>query len=531
MKSADDGKKLKLTVFLIKDGYKNIEEFLSFKDLHVVPVEKGGKQIGTLIYKGGFQSKPSWVSIFEGLQGFDSKSIFNQSSKALYVLKHEGRWFCFTFGYARHLIGDLAYERNFGLIVTLNLGDPAAIKSIDKTNISHVSLHSREQAAREIELANFEFDNDIDLLKSITAKSPIIEGEDQETLSGRDSVTIYTTVTVDAFPTIAKRLYDAFKSTKYKKNYPWLGKIKEERDTQVIDGLDSALVSKILKKEFHKIWLAIPELVEWEQISGFAFKHKSEGPTKHGPVLYQDLDIDEWSKVARGNNELTAKQLKGKKVFLYWQDGRDPSSWSLYRCLNAEIDLNHKKYILNDGDWYNIESGYVNEVTDFYGSVPSTKIKLPPYGTNTEPNYLKSVAVNPGDYALMDRQVVMIGGGRSRVEFCDLYSKDKKEIIHVKKYGGSSVLSHLFSQAVVSGGCFLHEADFRARLNDRLPHGFKLRNPKEQPVANEYEVCIAIMSKEKGPLELPFFSKVSFKHAVKALHNLGYKVTKLKIEQ
>jgi uncharacterized protein (TIGR04141 family) len=144
---------------------------------------------------------------------------------------------------------------------------------------------------------------------------------------------------------------------------------------------------------------------------------------------------------------------------------------------------------------------------------------------------LKTVAKNPGDYALMDRQVVMIGGGRSRVEFCDLYSKDRKEIIHVKKYGGSSVLSHLFSQAIVSGGCFLHEAEFRSRLNELLPHGLKLGNPNEQPVAGEYEVCVAIMSKEKGPLELPFFSKVSFKHAVKGLRNLGYKVTKLKIDR
>ena len=93
------------------------------------------------------------------------------------------------------------------------------------------------------------------------------------------------------------------------------------------------------------------------------------------------------------------------------------------------------------------------------------------------------------------------------------------------------MLSHLFSQAIVSGGCFLHEVDFRIRLNDLLPHGYKLLNPKEQPVPSEYEICIAVMSKEKGPLELPFFSKVSFKHAVKGLHNLGYKVTKLKIEQ
>jgi uncharacterized protein (TIGR04141 family) len=118
--------------------------------------------------------------------------------------------------------------------------------------------------------------------------------------------------------------------------------------------------------------------------------------------------------VTRIDNDLTAKQLKSKKVFVYWQDGRD-SSWSLYRCLNAEIDLSHKKYILNDGDWYNIESGYVTEVNDFYNSVPNSKIKLPAYGANTEPSYLKSVAVNLEGYALMDRQEVMIGGGRSRV--------------------------------------------------------------------------------------------------------------------
>ncbi|MCI0560388.1 MAG: TIGR04141 family sporadically distributed protein, partial [Nitrososphaera sp.] len=420
MKSSRAGRKQKLTVFLIKDSYKEIDDFLSFNGFQVVPLQNGEKEIGTLIYKSGFQSTPSWVSIFEGLNGFDSRSIVNQSSKALYVLKHDGRWFCFTFGYARHLIDELAYERNFGLIVSLNLGDPAAIKSIDKTNISHISLHSREQAAREIELANFEFDNDIDLLKSITAKSPLVKGEEQETLSGRDSVTVYTTVTVEAFSDIAKRLYDAFNSKKYKKHYPWLGKIKEERDTQVIDDLDRALVSKILKKDFHKIWLAIPELLEWEQVRGFAYKYRSEGLTKAGPVLYQDLDIDEWSKVARIDDELTAKQLKSKKIFLYWEDGRDPSSWSAYRCLNAEIDLKHKKYILNDGDWYNIESVYVKEVTDFFGLVPDSSIKLPPFSANNEPDYLKSVSEPPGVYALMDRKEVMIGGGRSRVEFCDL---------------------------------------------------------------------------------------------------------------
>jgi uncharacterized protein (TIGR04141 family) len=52
-----------------------------------------------------------------------------------------------------------------------------------------------------------------------------------------------------------------------------------------------------------------------------------------------------------------------------------------------------------------------------------------------------------------------------------------------------------------------------------------------QPSPKDYEICIAVMSKEKGALELPFFSKVSIKHAVKALRNQGYNVTKLKIER
>jgi len=530
MPTKGDANRFKVTVFLIKDGYTKIEDFLGIKDFKVVAVTSGTKEIGTLVYKGGFQTKPGWVSIFDGVRGFDSKGIWNQSSKAIFVLKHDGRWFCFTFGYARHLIDELTYERNFGLIVSLNLGDPTGMKSIDKTNVGHVSLRSREQATREIALASFEFNDDIDLLRSVTAKLPKGKDEDQETVSGRDSVAIYTTVTVEAFADIAKRLYAAFKSTSYKKQYPWLGKIREERDKQTVEALDSALLAKIVNEQFEKVWLAIPELVVWEEIRGFAFKYRAEDIQKAGPVLYQDLDIEAWCKVVRIDTGLTADQLKKKKVFVYWEDGRDPTPWSVYLCLNAEIDLAKNKYILNDGDWYNIESNFVQEVNDFYNSMPNSKIQLPSYGTNTEPEYLKAVASSNGAYALMDRKEVMIGGGRSRVEFCDLYS-NAKEVIHVKKYGGANLLSHLFSQALVSGQCFLYDAAFRSGVNKLLPHGFKFASTKNQPIAKDYEICIAIMSKVKGSLELPFFSKVSLKHAVQSLCNIGYKVTKLKIPQ
>ena len=154
-------------------------------------------------------------------------------------------------------------------------------------------------------------------------------------------------------------------------------------------------------------------------------------------------------------------------------------------------------------------------------------VKLPPYGAKKEPEYNEYIAINyANDFDLMDTKTIHIGGGRSSIEFCDLFSK---QLIHVKKYGGSSVLSHLFQQGVVSGELFISSDIFRGKVNDRLSNDYKLENVKNRPNSTEYEICFAIMSDVPGDLHLPFFSKVVMKNAVKRLRAYGYKVTKKKI--
>lgn len=524
-KAKEEWKKLKVTVFLIKEGYAKVDGFVELDgDFRRLEVNVDGAD-GELIYKGGFRSVPDWAALFQGVPGFKKADIFNQSSRGLYVMKHKNRYFCFTFGHARHLINQLAYERNFGLIVTLNMSDPASVRSIDKTNISHVALHSREQATKNLEIGEFEFDYDIDILKSITAHvEKADENDDTETVSGRDSISIHTRVDLASFKELAADLYTAYGKDRYKKLYPWFEFIQEERDKRIVEALDSELVSKIIDKKFHDVWLAIPEVVEWQDIKGFANKRRN------APVTRLDLDIEEWAKECEIDEQLTVESLKHKNVFMYWTDDRPPIPWKVYRCLNAEIDLHGKKYILNDGAWYHIAKNYVSEVNEFYHSVPDSQIVLPPYGAKKEPDYLESVAALDGSYALMDRKLIRYAGGRSPVEFCDLYSKGG-DIIHVKKYAGSSVLSHLFSQALVSGDYFLHEEGFRKELNGKLTEGFKLKDVGASPAPKDYKICLAIMSDKPGTLELPFFSKVSLKFAVKALRKLGYEVSKLKISR
>lgn len=529
MAASTAGKRHKLTVFLIKEGYDSIEHFLTVGKLNSLSVSRAGTE-GTFFFKSGFESQPSWASIFAELPGFNPKSIVNRGSRALYVTQVKDRWFCFTFGYTRHLIAESAIERNFGLIVALNMGDPSAFKAIDKTNISHVALQSREQASRDVGFEGFEFDTDIDLLKSITAKSPEMEGEEQETYSGRDSITIYTRVNIATFSDVATRLYKAYQKKTYRKRYPWIDKITQERDSTVVASLDDAMVAMVSSGDLDKIWLAVPEILNWEEIDGFSYRIPTTNPKKPGPVLYPDIDLDDWMTEVKLQGQVTLNHLRNRKVFRCFKDGTEAATWPVYRCLNAEIDLGGQKYFLNDSDWYNVDGNYVKDIESFYSSIPDSSLSLPKFGAQTEPAYLDGLKTTHPQLAIMDRKLVMTGSGKSRIEFCDIYSKSK-DIIHVKQYGGSSVLSHLFNQALVSAECLLYEQSFRESVHALLPPGFKFADARKTPVANSHTICIAIMSKVQGPLEIPFFSKVSMKHAVKALRRMDFKVTKLKIER
>lgn len=173
----------------------------------------------------------------------------------------------------------------------------------------------------------------------------------------------------------------------------------------------------------------------------------------------------------------------------------------------------------------------IKRIQSQYEAIQSKRYEkhLPEYEDENEEKYNKRVVNSaPEEFALLDKENIRLPDAASPVEPCDIFRKEK-ELIHVKRYGGSSVLSHLFNQGLVSGELLQRELIFRKEFNQKLPGNLKIDRIEERPKPNEYTIVFAIISEQEDGIDLPFFSKISLKHAVNRLEAFGHNVKLAKV--
>lgn len=124
-----------------------------------------------------------------------------------------------------------------------------------------------------------------------------------------------------------------------------------------------------------------------------------------------------------------------------------------------------------------------------------------------------------------------IPGRTTPIEICDLLSKDR-QLIHVKRHVGSSDLSHLFAQGLVSAELLQMNLEFRREAHAKVAtvaHGRPgfdfLAGARFVP--SDYEVVYAIIERWQGcrcAEALPFFSKVNLREVATNLRSRGFRV-------
>lgn len=521
---APDGKKptLNLTIYLAKTVYHSPTSLLKERENNLLNfrITSGGLAIGDLYVQTVTPRAPRWARYFR--DHIDVRQLGKvSSSSAVLIVNTKGRLYAITFGQGRYLLLSECWEERFGLIVALNCVGENNVRSIDKRTFDAISRHSREQASRETSARDFGLDIERDLLRAVTGTPT--DNAFGKRLYGMDALNVSASAEIEDIPNLLSSFHEKYLDISYKKNFPWVDQIAEVKNPGVRDKLDSLLIERIRSKTFDRIWMAVPEVVPWEKVAEFRFAFGSRAPG------HTDIHLDAFIESLDDPASLEKHTLLHRYVHCIDIDGITIDKWQAYRCLYAELDHEGDSFLLSGGNWYRVARDFVDEVNRYYDQIPVYRANLPEYNDPSETAYNERVAISDvSRFALMDRKVISHGGGYGQVEFCDLYTSDK-DLIHIKRYGGSSVLSHLFSQGLVSGELFQTDRSFRQKVNDHLLPPFKLDDCSKRPESREYQVVFAVVSDAPGDLVLPFFSRLNLKHAVRRLEGYGYRVARAKI--
>jgi uncharacterized protein (TIGR04141 family) len=512
-----------LSIYLAKEGLEDPASCIKVPDgLAQFEIKDENGPLGTLYVEARTDKPPRWARFF--VPQIRPAQLGRVSSTAAVLhIRIDGRAVLLTFGQGRHLLHQACWEERFGLRVTLNSIGGTSVRSIDKHTLDTVGRHTRVQVSKESAPSEFGIDTERDIIRAITG-TPLDRGLGNN-LSGFESMHINATVTIETLRELLHQYLEQFKLETFKETFPWVDHVSEVKESTLKTSLDALMLQAIVEHRSDKCWLALPEPIEWHRVAGFRY-----GGSRSRP-LRNDIDLASFiADLQISENDIAAEFLITRDI--YGVDGDDIKqySWSAYKCVYCEADYAGNTYILNTGKWYKIATSFVAQTNDYVLKIPKYEHNLPPYADATEEAYNARVAtIAPNDYHLMDQKFIYIGGGHSKIEFCDLI-RAGGDIIHVKRYGGSGVLSHLFSQAVVSGQMFVSDLDFRKSANPYFPTFFQLNDVESRPNPDSYKIVFAIVSKDNSSkLTLPFFSRLSLRNAAHTLRGYGYKVALAKI--
>ncbi len=504
-----------LTIYLVHHG---IEDHTAIVRPGATqhPVSIVGRDAADLYVKVGYAHPPPWVTFFAGAAG-DLSSVQGQSTGAVLLIEARQRLFAITFGFGHLMLQPGVTDERFGLKVTLNAVDHNQIRSVDRETLDSATPHSQIQASRATSITDFGLNVEQDLLRAVTGKPR--DTTLGKRLTGKDGLRTTGPFRLGDLPQLLPRFPAESKKDDYKEHFAWVDHIREVKDANLRQRLDDFLQGRLRQEELEGMWLAIPERIDWQTNDGFTYSTAANAERR------DDIHLRSFLAYVRNPAIITVDAIKHRyRVYAHGSENDTIQHvWSVYQCLYAEVEHQGAQYLLNTGTWYNVDRTFRARIERAFQNVPRRAVDLPnAEAGEAERDYNTRVHNSaPRTYALMDRRTIPYPDPQSPIELCDLYTS-RKELIHVKKYGQSGTLSHLFAQGVMSATLLAQDAKFRRAANGKLPTTHKLIDPTQPLRPRSHTVTYAIISASNSELSIPFFSKVTLSHATTVLQGLGY---------
>lgn len=568
-------KTTKLSVRLLKENVSTPTDAIKEDQTNLGPIELTGTPDDKALWAGQIYSgDPNWFEFFnpEEIAKLKENHIFGAGGGAVLFVRvvdtfqqerqdddqeatAEGaeqeedepryRWMAVCFGMGYHALQPDKIEPNFGTIVALNKIGQDLIRSIDTKRPEDATIQTRTQNSKKGDIFDFGVDTNRIILHSITGETD--DKSFATTLTGSEGLSINTEVDYNSVARKCQAIYDAYLLKDYETRAPWYGKILPVKDQIKIDALNTKLVAMLNNRDGeHSVHMAPPDIVDFQDIEKFRYagQNLKSNRKKEASDGFDELDIDDFISRIQDGETITLELLNKSDVQVSCGDnGKFRKKWSVYKCMVCEIQADGDDsvlYVLSNGEWYAINADFVEEVNTAIAAIPEATFRLPNFDDSihtedrkgktclSEGTYNDEMAKNmPTKYILCDKKNIPFTGENGPVEFCDLFSVDKK-IIHVKMRGASANLSHHFMQGYVSAQAFKNSQEFRKKIREKMVAAQAHINERSID-SRMYEIVFAFI--QHNQRYLPFFSRIALRAVHQMIRDMDYPVSILWIDR
>lgn len=493
------------------------------------PVVEGGELfVGQL-----FTSRPSWLGFLEEQAGPQPENLIASGAGGVLFLPTDDRIFAICFGHIHFALNDEAFERQFGLKVTLNSVPRDGLRTLDLATPDAVTFQKRVQASKDSDLQDFGVDVLRDLAR-VAGGTPS-DVSFARFAAGRDTLSITCKLTSETLADKCEQVLAVYRSDTYKQRFPWIDNMQVVRIKETLATLDGHLfeaINSLRAGDESELHMAPPEIVDYEE--GCLLHYNGFGSSG---TDFHSLSIEDYvAELNRCEFDGTIDDIRER----HYIKAKAPDAevfkeqWRVYHCFTFETNLRaddeDRSYVLFAGHWYSVDRNFKRQVEARFQAIPRVDI-IGPTECRNERELIANLVEHREDLLCLDQvKINPLGVRYANIEPCDFLSSDK-QFIHLKDGHSSGPISHLWSQGVVSAEALVSDADFRKKLRS-VVRGLRNEAVRLLPAINgrvvraDYTVVYGVMRKpyKNGELDLPFFSKVSLQAAVDRIDQLDIPV-------
>lgn len=272
----------RLRILLLREDVETFESALRDPEaLAVFDTKPNLGFTGRFFLQDVNQSRPGWQEFLnEGLAA-SIPTVSNQTNAGVLLLRAADRLFAVTFGYGRNLLKPDVFVRDFGLKVVLNTVDADKLRSVDVKSIEELVVTTRRQTSRTADLDTFGLDPSHDLLRAVTGipRDPAFGRR----ISGADTLAVSIPCEMSDLADRCELFLATYERQDYRERFEFIDHMTPVRDRDAVEMLNDRLVSDLSERQLDRLYLAVPDPMEWTGVRGFTYSGAKSAPvTRHG---------------------------------------------------------------------------------------------------------------------------------------------------------------------------------------------------------------------------------------------------------